>query len=114
MSTKTQVLHKSPGGERVARVLFVVGAAFAKHATNYYTISVRLFHEDEAYGRVVGNAYSLADRNLTANEPVVLYDGPAGTPLRKGDTLVGYLVSTGSPAVLTSPTFIIDRQKITR
>ena len=114
MSTTSQVLHQSQGGEKLVLAQFQVASAFPYNAANYYTITLRRILSGATYGGTIGSAYSLATRSLSANSPVTLYSNAAGLMLNEGDTLVSYLVSSGSPAVLSNPSWILDIQTIAR
>ena len=104
MSTYVNFVHRATGPERVLKVLLDVGSDFAASATNYWTFSLRRFATGSVYGETIAS-YGLDVRSLTAFTPVVVYDDPRGFDLDDGDRLVLYAVSTGSPAVPTTPVF---------
>jgi hypothetical protein len=114
MSTKSQVIHQSGGGEKLLGVRFKTAGAFPYNATHYWTVTVRLIRDGAAYGETVGSRLTLATQSIAADEETVLYDNPVGLRLENGDTLVGYLTSSGSPALLVNPSFLLDLQSIVR
>lgn len=114
MSTKTQTVYTSAGGEKLIGVSFVVATAFPYNAANYYQVSMRLLRSGQTYPEIVGDIISLATHSLAANEADSLYDDPVGLRLNDGDSLVGYLVSTGSPVALVAPSFVLDIQSFVR
>ena len=117
MSTKTQVLHTSPGGEKLILVQFVTTAAFAYNGTNYYTIELRVLRSGATYYSTIGSLLSLATRSLVANEKIDLFGSrrvPASLQLNYGDALIGVMANAGAPALLANPSFVVEVQSQVR
>jgi hypothetical protein len=114
VSTKTQVLHTSPGGEKLIFVQFVTTAAFAYNGTNYYTIELRVLRSEATYPVTLGSILSLATRSLVANVPIALYENDVGLRLNAGDALIGVMANVGAPALLANPSFLVEVQSQVR
>jgi hypothetical protein len=114
MATYTRTVHTAAGGELLISVTIVVGTTFAYSATNYWSIVLRHRNEDQTYGEKVGSTLSLATRTLTAREPATIFDTAGGIEMEDGDEIVATITSTGSPALLDNPRFIVTSQRIAR
>jgi len=118
MSTYTLLVARSAGLERLVSAELVVASDFTASGTNYweFALRVRRVKPDgttrQSYGEIIGAIYSLSSRSLTAGLPVSLYSSTAGLPLNDGDELWATVTSSGSPAVLDNPSFILERQKV--
>lgn len=116
MTTFNRLQYQSGGSEKVVLARLRTSAAFAKSATDYWTVTLWKRHpQDGAFagdtvGVTVGSAFSTASRSLGADDPVTLYDDEAGTPLESGDSLWATYVSTGTPTILPNAAIEIDLQ----
>lgn len=118
MATTTYFHSRAYGDERLVRAAFQCAAAFAKSASDFWTVTLRLRRykpsgELQSYGGTVGT-FSTETRNVTAGEEHALYENEQGLPMRDGEELWVTLASTGSPAVLSGPSVTTDSQPITR
>jgi len=114
VSTYTRLLHTAKGSETLLSASLVVQTAWSLDASNYYTITLRHRRSGQTYGELVGSAYSLADRNLSADTPVTIYSDAQGIELIDGEKLVAYVATTGSPTALEDPKIVLDLQRNTR
>jgi hypothetical protein len=114
VSTRTQSLYLSPGGDKLMLVQFVAAAGFPYNGSNYYTVEVRVLRRGAEFPQQIGSILSLATRSLVAKVPIDLYTNDAGLRLNAGDELIGALSSAGTPAVLSNPSFAVEVQGVTR
>ncbi len=105
-------IHRSPTSEKLLMVLLVPSRDWTLNATNYWTIELRIVRSGQDDGEIVAT-YSLADRNLTAGEPVTLYDDPVGLPAAESDVLRVVLTATLSPTALGPFTVQAQMQRMT-
>jgi hypothetical protein len=106
MATLTRFQFRADGPTLLIRAQLVLAADFAMNGTNYWTATLRVrraasgsFSAD-ATGQLIGSAYSLATRSVSAGNPATMYYDAAGLALAAGDTVWATYTSTGSPAVI--------------
>lgn len=116
MATYTRYQWRAEGPTLLIRAQLVASGGFTMSATNYWTVTLRVRRAgngafgSQTAGELIGSAYSLAARSLTAGVPATVYYDAAGLALAAGDTIWATYTSTGSPAAL-DPTIDYEFQR---
>lgn len=119
MATYTKLLKRVSGRSVLAKVELEVASDYAASGTDYHTVTLRRrgLRPDGLTPQTYGDAvvtWASSTRSLTGGQPVALTlqsQDANGFAVNDGETLWLTVETTGSPAALDDPRFILSWQR---